>query len=129
MRIPLRAHKVLTLPPQCEPNALYFVRLVDSLDLYVTATDGTPSLVWSGPRIQTAIDDALAQLNLSFEWASIAGKPTSSPTAIDAAVQLSHTHINSAILDALGSTSGQLTYNGQPVDTEINGIALDGGHF
>jgi hypothetical protein len=54
-------------------------------------------------------------LDVVVTWASITGKPTSSPTLIDDAVTKRHSHSNIAVLDQLADTSGNLTYGGSPV--------------
>lgn len=48
-------------------------------------------------------------------WASISGKPSSSPAQIDSAVANAHTHSNSTVLNALSDVSGELRYNGNPI--------------
>lgn len=51
-------------------------------------------------------------LDLVLQWANIQGRPTSSPTAIDTAVDNSHTHPNKTQLDKVGENAdGFLTYN------------------
>lgn len=59
-------------------------------------------------------------MDLNLDWASLTGKPTSSVTAIDNAVQKAHSHANSTQLDKIGETDGKLTYNGQLVGATIN---------
>jgi hypothetical protein len=49
------------------------------------------------------------------QWASIQGRPNSTPEAIDAAVGASHTHTNAAVLNALSDTGGKLYYGGAAV--------------
>jgi len=51
-------------------------------------------------------------LEAATSWTNIQGRPTSSPSAIDAAVTNSHTHANKTQLDKIGENSdGFLTYN------------------
>lgn len=51
-------------------------------------------------------------LDLVLQWANIQGRPTSSASAIDAAVNNSHTHFNKTQLDKIGeNANGLLTYN------------------
>lgn len=51
-------------------------------------------------------------MDLVLQWANIQGRPTSTPTAIDAAVTNSHAHANKTQLDKIGeNASGFLTYN------------------
>lgn len=59
-------------------------------------------------------------MDLNLDWASLTGKPTSSVTAIDNAVQNAHSHANATQLDKIGETDGKLTYNGQLVGATIN---------
>lgn len=54
-------------------------------------------------------------LDVSFAWANISGRPTSSPAQIDQAVTDRHTHANKAYLDKIGESGGQLTYDGASV--------------
>lgn len=52
-------------------------------------------------------------LDVALTWASIVGKPTSTPAQIDAAVANGHTHANKTQLDKVGEDgNGDLTYNG-----------------
>jgi hypothetical protein len=52
-------------------------------------------------------------LDVTVTWASIDGKPTSTPAEIDQAVTDDHTHANKATLDLItvNSTTGNLQYN------------------
>lgn len=55
-------------------------------------------------------------LDIVLNWASIQGKPTSSPASIDSAVANSHTHSNKTQLDLIGQdANGNITYNSAPV--------------
>ena len=52
-------------------------------------------------------------LDMAVTWASLQGKPASSPAQIDAAVAASHSHTNKTQLDQIGEdVSGALTYKG-----------------
>jgi hypothetical protein len=52
-------------------------------------------------------------LDVQVTWAALEGKPTSTPSQIDAAVAASHTHANKTQLDKVGEdSSGYLTYGG-----------------
>lgn len=51
-------------------------------------------------------------LDLALTWASITGKPTSTPAQIDAAVTASHSHTNKTELDKIGESAGRLQYDG-----------------
>lgn len=59
-------------------------------------------------------------MDLVFSWASLQDKPTSSVTAIDAAVNNSHTHANKTQLDNISELNGLLSYKGKYVTTTIN---------
>ena len=63
---------------------------------------------------------------LEVTWAHLQGRPQSSPAAIDASVQKSHTHANTEVLAGLGvSPEGVLTYNGELVyDAEADVVNL-----
>ena len=54
-------------------------------------------------------------LDVTVTWASITGKPSSSPTLIDEAVTQRHTHANKAQLDKIGESGGFMTYDGAVV--------------
>ena len=55
-------------------------------------------------------------LDVSLDWSKIIGRPTSSVTAIDAAVEMRHTHVNQTTLNKLGEdANGELTFNNNPV--------------
>lgn len=56
-------------------------------------------------------------LDRVITWDEISGRPTSTVAQIDSAVANSHTHANSAVIDALSDDAGQLMYNGNPVAT------------
>lgn len=63
-------------------------------------------------------------MDLAITWASITGKPTSTPAAIDAAVSASHTHANLTQLGLIGQdASGDLTYNGLNVSPRLSTAA------
>ena len=49
-------------------------------------------------------------------WASITGRPASTPAAIDAAVGAAHTHANMAVLNGLTDSGGTLRYLGVAVN-------------
>lgn len=54
-------------------------------------------------------------LDVVVSWENLKDKPTSTVSAIDAAVTNSHTHANKAVLDKLSEQDGVLCYNGLPV--------------
>ena len=59
-------------------------------------------------------------MDLVFSWANLQDKPTSTVTAIDAAVLNSHTHANKTQLDNISEINGLLSYKGKYVTTTIN---------
>ena len=54
-------------------------------------------------------------LDVVVSWDNLKDKPTSTVSAIDAAVTNSHTHANKAVLDKLSERDGVLCYDGLPV--------------
>lgn len=55
-------------------------------------------------------------LDVSLSWDSLTGKPTSSPSQIDNAVNNAHTHSNQSELNKIGQDEhGNLTYDGKSV--------------
>ena len=54
-------------------------------------------------------------LDVVVSWDNLKDKPTSTVSAIDAAVTNSHTHANKAVLDKLSEQDGVLCYDGLPV--------------
>jgi hypothetical protein len=54
-------------------------------------------------------------LDVVVSWENLKDKPTSTVSAIDAAVTNSHTHANKAVLDKLSEQDGVLCYDGLPV--------------
>lgn len=62
-------------------------------------------------------------LDVTLEWASIQNGPTSTVSAIDAAVTASHSHTNKATLDLLSASGGDLYYNSVAVGTNFATVA------
>ncbi|WP_425327685.1 hypothetical protein [Pseudomonas nitroreducens] len=56
-------------------------------------------------------------MDLEFTWDALQGKPTSTPSQIDSAVSLAHSHANKATLDNLSADADGLLYGGQPVNS------------
>jgi hypothetical protein len=54
-------------------------------------------------------------MDVILTWASLQGKPTSTPAAIDDAVTKAHTHANKTTLDLLTDPAGELLYNAAPI--------------
>lgn len=57
-------------------------------------------------------------MDLTLNWDSIVGKPTSSVVEIQNAVAQMHTHANMTELNQLSDSDGQLAYKGKVVATE-----------
>ncbi|GCA81884.1 hypothetical protein [Microcystis aeruginosa] len=78
-----------------------------------TVTSGAATYIY---RVSTTSWTKISEaesLDLVLQWANIQGRPTSSVSAIDAAVSNSHTHANKTQLDKIGeNANGLLTYNG-----------------
>jgi len=80
-----------------------------------TVDSGAASYVWRQATSQWIKLTEYESLDLQLTWANLSGKPTSSPSAIDAAVANSHTHANMTQLTKVGEDSnGDFTYGGQP---------------
>ena len=76
-----------------------------------SVASGAATYVWGGAA-WVKISEA-ESLDVALEWASIIGKPASTPAQIDAAVSNSHTHANKTQLDKIGEDArGNLTYSG-----------------
>ncbi|MBO6511012.1 MAG: hypothetical protein JJ979_21435, partial [Roseibium sp.] len=57
-------------------------------------------------------------MDVTITWASITGKPSSSPSLIDDAVTQRHTHANATTLDKIGETGGRMTFDGSAVGAD-----------
>ncbi len=80
------------------------------------ASGGATYVVLStGPLVWQKISET-ESLDLIVSWASITGKPTSSPAAIDAAVTNAHTHANMTQLNLISEVGGLIAYNGTVVN-------------
>jgi len=78
-----------------------------------TVTSGAASYAWDNANTTWVKLTEYESLDLTLDWASLTGKPASTPAAIDAAVGQSHTHANATELAAIGQdANGDLTYNG-----------------
>jgi hypothetical protein len=80
-----------------------------------TVSSGAASYVWRASTSQWIKLTEYESMDMTITWAMIQGKPTSAPSAIDAAVANSHTHANMTQLNKVGEdANGDFTYNGQP---------------
>lgn len=79
-----------------------------------TVNSGAASYVWRSATTEWIKLTEYESLDLQLTWANLAGKPTSTPAAIDAAVANTHTHANMTHLNKVGEDgSGNFTYDGQ----------------
>ena len=93
-------------------NGQYVLVLDASAD--PTVNSGAASYVWRQATSQWIKLTEYESLDMTITWAMIQGKPTSAPSAIDAAVANSHTHDNMTHLSKVGEDgSGDFTYGGQ----------------
>ncbi len=102
----------ITARDALSPTANMMVLVLDATG-DATVTSGAATYVY---RLSTTswikISEA-ESLDLAITWASITGKPTSSPTDIDDAVAKRHTHANITQLNKIGEdVNGDLTYDG-----------------
>lgn len=82
-----------------------------------TVKSGGARYLWDGSAwIKVSETEAM---DVVFNWAGLADKPTSTVQAIDQAVTNSHTHSNKTQLDKIDEdSSGNLTYGGKAVKTQ-----------
>jgi hypothetical protein len=93
------------------PTVATWVYVIDATADTTVTTGGATYLFNPSGSVWIKSSEA-ESLDVVLNWSSLQGKPTSTVAAIDAAVAASHTHTNSATLNALGVSSGNLTYNG-----------------
>jgi len=80
-----------------------------------TVNSGAASYVWRAATSQWIKLTEYESMDMTITWAMIQGGPSSSPSAIDAAVANSHTHANMTQLNMIGEdANGDFTYNGNP---------------
>jgi hypothetical protein len=78
-----------------------------------TVTTGAATYIYRVSTTSWIKLNEAESIDLVLQWANIQGRPTSSASAIDAAVSNSHTHANKTQLDKIGeNANGLLTYNG-----------------
>lgn len=85
-----------------------------------TVNSGGAFYLWDDSSSNWVKISEAESLDVALDWDSIADKPTSSPTLIDAAVSKAHSHANTTQLDKIGEQDGKLTYDGKFVATTIN---------
>lgn len=94
------------------PTRSEFVYVVNATGDTTVVSGGATYLYNTGNSTWIKTSEA-ESLDVITTWASITGKPTSSPSQIDAAVAATHTHANKTQLDNIGqNANGLLTYNG-----------------
>lgn len=87
--------------------------LVINASADATVASGAATYIWRASTSAWIKISEAESLDLSLAWASISGRPSSTPAQIDAAVAASHSHSNKTQLDKVGEDSdGLLTYNG-----------------
>lgn len=93
-------------------NGKYVLVLDASAD--PTVNSGAASYVWRAATSQWIKLTEYESLDMTITWAMIQGGPSSTPSAIDAAVANSHTHANMTQLGKIGEDgNGDFTYDGQ----------------
>lgn len=83
---------------------------VTDASLDATVTSGAAQYVYDG-GVWQKISEA-ESLDVVTNWSDIQGRPSSSASAIDAAVGNAHTHANKTEIDKIGEDSGHPTYDG-----------------
>lgn len=95
--------------------------LTSNAQVFVINATGDPTVASGGATyIYRVSNDTFVKiseaesLDLVLQWASIQGRPASSPAQIDAAVAATHTHANKTQLDLVGQNAGgDFTYDGR----------------
>ena len=57
-------------------------------------------------------------MDVVLQWSDLQGGPTSTPSQIDNAVSMAHSHANKSVLDDLSDSDGALHYKGVAVTTD-----------
>lgn len=82
-------------------------------------TSGGAMYIYNGTTwIKTSETESM---DVILQWSGITGRPNSTPTEIDNAVQASHTHANKSTLDKFSeSVDGRLQFDGKSLSTDWN---------
>lgn len=89
-----------------------------------TVNSGGAFYFWDNAGTQWYKLAEFESMDVTLEWANIQNKPTSSASAIDAAVTNSHTHGNKPVLDAITDAgSGQVITAGERTAIGANSAA------
>ena len=100
------------------PTTTVYVYVQNATGDATVASGGATYLYNTGTSTWIKVSES-ESLDIALTWASISGKPSSSPAAIDAAVAGSHSHTNKTQIDLIGQNGGgEMTYNGVQVKTE-----------
>jgi hypothetical protein len=105
------------------PAGNVFVQVIDATGDSTVKAGGARYLYRKSTNewIKTSEDESM---DVTFTWAKIQGGPSSSPNAIDDAVNKAHTHANKTELDEIGeNAAGELTYAGKQVKLEYSATA------
>ncbi len=79
-----------------------------------TVTSGAASYVWREATSEWIKLTDYESLDMTISWDMIQDRPSSLPSAIDAAVANSHAHSNMSLLAKIGEDSYGFLYDGQP---------------
>lgn len=84
-----------------------------------TVTSGGATYLYKTSNSSWIKTSEAESMDVAVTWASLTGKPASTPAQIDAAVAASHSHTNKTQLDLIGQNAGgEMTYNGVQVKTQ-----------
>lgn len=81
-----------------------------------TVNSGAALYAYSKPNDTFTKIAEYESMDVTLQWSNIQGRPTSTPSQIDAAVANTHTHSNKTQLDKISEdASGEILYNGNTV--------------
>lgn len=103
-----------TLIASLDANAMI---LVIDASADPTVDSGSALYAYDATADQTYKIAEYESMDVVLQWADIVGGPSSTPSQIDNAVSLAHSHANKATLDLIGGDADGMTYNGQGVTT------------
>lgn len=85
-----------------------------------TVASGAATYIWNTSTTSWIKISEAESMDIALTWASISGRPSSTPTQIDAAVANSHTHANLTQLGFIGEDAQQqLTYRGTNIRANL----------
>lgn len=86
-----------------------------------TVTAGSATYVYSVSSDSFAKTSETESMDITVTWASVVGRPESTPDTIDAAVANSHRHSNLPVLEKLAEDAdGNLLYNGNGIRAALD---------